>query len=185
MSVRAGFAPLAASGAGPSFGTVGDTRGENGGVRLRAGAGSGACSGTTGGDATCGGLGGGAACGALGVGASCRRGTGGGHAAGALEVGTVAAGVGLARTGRAPMGVAALAGAAAANGVDADGRSSPQFTAAPTGINPPQTEQRARIDTLVIFAGSSRKTERHSGQETFIGIAGWEASAVPCEAAPA
>ena len=63
--------------------------------------------------------------------------------------------------------------------------SSPQFTAAPTGMSPPQTEQRARIDTLVILAGSSRNTERHSGQDTFIGSAGGVASAGRPEAAPA
>jgi hypothetical protein len=53
--------------------------------------------------------------------------------------------------------------------------SSPHVTAAPTGMRPPQIEHLARIDTLVIFAGSSRKTERHSGQETFIGTSGWVA----------
>ena len=34
-------------------------------------------------------------------------------------------------------------------------------------ITPPQTEQRARTALDGIFAGSTRKTERHSGQETF------------------
>jgi len=57
--------------------------------------------------------------------------------------------------------------------------SSPHWTAAPTGMSPPQTEHRARIDTLVIFAGSSLNTERHSGQETFIDGAGWEESGTP------
>jgi hypothetical protein len=47
-------------------------------------------------------------------------------------------------------------------------RSSPQRTLSPTAMIPPQTEQRARRLTLVILAGSSRKTERHSGHETFI-----------------
>ena len=56
-----------------------------------------------------------------------------------------------------------------AAGAGTVGNSSPQLTAAPTGISPPHTEQRARMDTLVIFAGSSRKTVRHSGHETFIG----------------
>jgi len=34
-------------------------------------------------------------------------------------------------------------------------------------ITPPQTEQRARIDVEGILLGSTRKIERHSGQETF------------------
>jgi len=34
-------------------------------------------------------------------------------------------------------------------------------------ITPPQTEQRARTAADGTFAGSTRKTERHSGQETF------------------
>ncbi len=38
---------------------------------------------------------------------------------------------------------------------------------APTVITPPQTEQRARTPAEGTFAGSTRKTERHSGQETF------------------
>ena len=65
------------------------------------------------------------------------------------------------------------------------GNSSPQLTAAPTGMRPPQTEQRARMDTLVIFAGSSRKTVRHSGHETFIGSGGSVESAGPFGAARA
>ena len=34
-------------------------------------------------------------------------------------------------------------------------------------ITPPQTEHRARTAVGGTFAGSTRKTERHSGQETF------------------
>jgi hypothetical protein len=63
--------------------------------------------------------------------------------------------------------------------------SSPQFTDEPTGMRPPHTEQRARIETLVIFAGSRRKTERHSGQETFIGSAGLAVSGSRAVAGPA
>ena len=105
-----------------------------------------------------------------GVGFSAGRdsvGSGGGHVA--------AEGVfGLARTGLTPPGVGGGAGTV----VDAVAmcRSSPQLTAAPTAMSPPHTEQRARIATLVIFAGSSRKTDRHSGQETFIGSASLAAS---------
>ena len=84
--------------------------------------------------------------------------------------------------GRTPAGVAPRA--IARGGGDA-GRSSPQLTAAPTGINPPHTEQRARIDTLVILAGSSRKTERHSGQDTFIGNAGLAVSGSRAVVGPA
>jgi len=38
---------------------------------------------------------------------------------------------------------------------------------APIVITPPQTEQRARRPSSGIFAGSTRKTDRHSGHETF------------------
>jgi hypothetical protein len=69
-------------------------------------------------------------------------------------------------TGFTPDGVAPTEAAAVAGAVT--GTSSPQLTAAPTGIKPPHTEHRARMARLVILAGSSRKTERHSGQETFI-----------------
>src|SRR5262245_29826486 len=88
------------------------------------------------------------------------RGTGGGHAA----VGVACTGV----RGRAVIGFTP-AELPTATGAGTAGKSSPQLTAAPTGMSPPQIEQRARIETLVIFAGSSRKTDRHSGQETFIG----------------
>lgn len=88
----------------------------------------------------------------------------------------------LARTGRTPAGVdPANAGAPAPTGAacrrgDASAENSPlassaHCTAAPTAISPPHTEQRARIETLVILAGSTRKTDRHSGQEMFIGSA--------------
>lgn len=104
------------------------------------------------------------------------RGTGGGQL-----VGAGAAGV------RAPGGTGFAADPVPTDltGTGTAGSSSPQLTAAPTGISPPQIEQRARIDTLVILAGSRRKTDRHSGQETFIGSVGWVASANPCAAGPA
>jgi len=38
---------------------------------------------------------------------------------------------------------------------------------APTAMTPPQTEQRARTPAAGIFDGSTRKTDRHSGHETF------------------
>lgn len=108
-----------------------------------------------------------------GGGADWARGTVGGHAVEAPDDAGVFA---LDTRGFTPAGVEP--GARAPDVDDCETwSSSPQFTAAPTGMSPPQTEQRARIDTLVILAGSSRKTERHSGQDTFIGSAGSVASA--------
>jgi hypothetical protein len=88
-----------------------------------------------------------------------------------------------ARTGLTPAGVDDIGGALAAapaptgsripidpgDGRVALGRSSSHRTEAPTAMIPPQTEQRARIEMLVILAGSILKTERHSGHETFFG----------------
>ena len=55
-------------------------------------------------------------------------------------------------------------------GVDTNvsGKSSPQLTLAETGMTPPQTEQRALTAAPTTLAGSTRKTDRHSGHETFI-----------------
>lgn len=142
---------------------MGVTLGENGGVRCRTGGWGGAAAGW---------LGVAVFDEAAGVGdASGFRGTGGGQVVAADCNGVF---------GREPtdftLGELSAPTVAGAGTV---GSSSPQLTAAPTGINPPQTEQRARIDTLVIFAGSSRKTVRHSGHETFIGIEGSVESAGP------
>jgi hypothetical protein len=93
----------------------------------------------------------------------------GGGQAGAGAVSVIRASTGLTPDGVDP----AATGSRRARDVP-DGRSSPHCTAAPTGINPPHTEHRARIDTLTIFAGSIRKTDRHSGQETFIENEDWE-----------
>jgi hypothetical protein len=141
-----------------SFGTAGELRGENGGVLRRvapdagtAWAGMGAAGSAT------------ARRGAAGSFTSPRA-IGGGQVG---EGGTAPAD--LARTGFTPRGVdPALAPLAEGTA----GKSSPQLTAAPTGMRPPHTEHRARIEMLVIFDGSRRKTDRHSGQETFIGSAG-------------
>ena len=142
--------------------------GENGGVRCR-----------TDEEAAAGWLGGGVFDGALtGVDGGGCRGTGGGHDAPPEWTGVFAPDeIGL-TLGELPPPTAAA-------GVGTVGSSSPQLTAAPTGISPPQIEQRARMDTLVIFAGSSRNTDRHSGHETFIGSEGSVVSATPCEAARA
>ena len=105
-----------------------------------------------------------AGAGGSGPGAGSGRGTRGGHA----DVDDDAAGV-LARGGRVLSAAARLARPSAVGaGAGTAWSSSPQLIAAPTGMSPPQTEQRARIETLVIFAGSIRKIDRHSGQETFI-----------------
>lgn len=74
----------------------------------------------------------------------------------------------------AAAGVAArgLGAAAARTGVGAEasasGKSSPQLTLAETGMTPPHTEQRALTAAPTTLAGSTRKTDRHSGHETFI-----------------
>lgn len=155
-----GFGLSTAAGVGEvSFTTDGVNFGENGGVRW--GAGGDWLGGADGAGSGAAGAGrGGAPDGGTGAGAA--RGIGGGQA----FAGTEAAGV-LARDmiGFTPLGGAPSADAVAPAETR---RSSPQVTAAPTGMSPPHTEHRARIDTLVIFAGSRRKTDRHSGQETFI-----------------
>lgn len=53
-------------------------------------------------------------------------------------------------------------------GTSASGKSSPQLTLADTGITPPHTEQRALTAAPTTLAGSTRNTDRHSGQDTFI-----------------
>jgi hypothetical protein len=160
FGVSARGAGAASSARTGSFGIAGEILGEKGGVRGR-GAGA---AGTGVSDRCCGAAAWGA--GGRGDGVAARgsaRGTGGGHAA---CDGVAAAGAGvLDRIGFTPRGVPLAAPLPA--GATA-GRSSPQLTAAPTGMRPPHTEQRARIEMLVIFAGSRRKTERHSGQDTFI-----------------
>jgi hypothetical protein len=40
----------------------------------------------------------------------------------------------------------------------------------PIGITPPHTEQRARTPETGTLAGSTRKTDPHSGQETFMTV---------------
>lgn len=101
-------------------------------------------------------------------------GAGVGRAGGACA-GIEVAGVGIGGTGpdilpdgpdvRGGVTSAALAtGAAAMAGAKSVRWSAP----ADTVITPPQIEQRARIAVPGNFAGSTRKTERHSGQVTFI-----------------
>ena len=67
-------------------------------------------------------------------------------------------------------GVAGALGATTASRrADARGLPKSSWMDAPAAIviTPPHTEQRARIDDDGTLLGSTRKTERHSGQETF------------------
>jgi hypothetical protein len=59
-------------------------------------------------------------------------------------------------------------GGVAGGDTSVSGKSSPQLTLAETGITPPQTEQRALTAAPTTLAGSTRKTDRHSGHDTFI-----------------
>lgn len=68
--------------------------------------------------------------------------------------------------GRAGWRLTALATAGAAN-------SSRPPPAPAIVITPPQTEHRARATAMGIFAGSTRNTERHSGQVTFMPSPPW------------
>ncbi|MEO5817747.1 MAG: hypothetical protein ABIT20_20935, partial [Gemmatimonadaceae bacterium] len=67
-------------------------------------------------------------------------------------------------------GVAARAGSVALAAVAdaADANSERASAPAAIVITPPHTEQRARTLAAASFAGSTRNTERHSGQVTFI-----------------
>ena len=65
--------------------------------------------------------------------------------------------------GRWRGGVAAICG----DGADAV-KSSSMRPRSPMPITPPHTEQRARTPASGIFAGSTRNTELHSGQVTFM-----------------
>lgn len=145
--------PGFASSGGPpgdvaSFATAATFRGEKGGVRGRASAAGSARGGT----AADGAARGGAAVAEAAGGFDSARGSGGGHAT-ADDAGVLPFEYG----GLIPGGVEPCAAAFARAGGPC--MSSTQFTAAPTGMRPPQTEQRARNETLVIFAGSRRKTE--------------------------
>ena len=80
------------------------------------------------------------------------------------------AGVGLAATGVATAEAAlpdAMRGVGEA-AAPAPTKSSSMTPAAPIAMTPPQTEQRARTPACGTLAGSTRKTERHSGQEMFM-----------------
>jgi len=62
---------------------------------------------------------------------------------------------------------AAMTAGAACTGETGNPNSSSIEPAPPTVTTPPQTEQRARTPTRGTLSGSTRKTERHSGQDTF------------------
>ena len=76
----------------------------------------------------------------------------------------------LAATGAARYGSGAAPGAAN-DVVNVDSMDGPNSSSielpAPRMMTPPQTEQRARTPVAGILVGSTRNTERHSGQETF------------------
>lgn len=119
------------------------------------------------------------------------NGTGAGVAIGAAAEGAVAAGIGggdggaggtdAAVGGDAGMAIAGLvpAGVYGRCGVGRDGRGAAtapseagvtEIGSEPPAIamTPPHTEQRARTPVAGTFAGSTRKTDRQSGQETVI-----------------
>jgi len=82
-------------------------------------------------------------------------GTSGGVGMATRGVGTVGTAAGV-----ATLGAVAIPGGAGAN-------SSSIGDPAPTMMTPPHTEQRARTPSDGTFVGSTRKTELHSGHETF------------------
>jgi len=82
-------------------------------------------------------------------------------------------GVGIETGGRGESGAAIdgrwRAGVCAGCGAGADAvKSSSMRPRSPIAITPPHTEQRARTPASGILAGSTRKTELHSGQVTFM-----------------
>ena len=102
-------------------------------------------------------------------------GGGNGARAGGI-VGGAAAADAATENGAAGLGVGATIAGAGADVIDAGAaaawcfggpNSSSTEVPAPTVITPPHTEQRARTPEAGIFPGSTRKTDRHSGHETF------------------
>ncbi len=91
----------------------------------------------------------------------CTIGSGGSTGVAVGIVANVLGGVG------APNGTVARTAGSGARVVEL-GNSSAHRTLAPTGIRPPQIEHRARRLAPVTLAGSTRKTEWHSGHETFM-----------------
>jgi len=123
---------------------------------------------------------GGAGGGATGVGAAAGTGAGGAATAGAVAGGgaCIGAGGGGGAAARGAAGAGAIGGGAACGGraggsIGAVGppaivaNSSIALEGGEIVITPPQTEHRARTVVPGILAGSTRKTERHSGQATF------------------
>src|SRR5439155_10814492 len=98
---------------------------------------------------------------------ACGAGRGGGAGAGA-GAGTTTrgdgGGGGEALNGITGVGALPKFTAGVARGVNSSAACAPSLD---TVITPPQTAQRARTIARGIFAGSTRKTERHSGQATF------------------
>src|SRR5690606_21294678 len=111
--------------------------------------------------------------GCVAAGAVLRGATGVGRAGEIASGGAAGVGLGAGIAAGAAEGVAAKAGVrgAAADGAGAAGTSAKSALGAAvltTRMIPPHTEQRARTPDSGTFAGSTRKTLRHSGQLTFI-----------------
>jgi hypothetical protein len=101
-------------------------------------------------------------------------GCGGGACGGVGETGSVAIGVarvtgwGMAGVGALPKCMGVGTGARAPAGVARETDSPFPAASREMVMTPPQTAHRARTLAPAIFPGSMRKTDRHSGQETFM-----------------
>ena len=104
------------------------------------------------------------------TGAEIRGGGAGGITTGAELRGIGAGGIATGAEIRGSGGAATAAPPPDANMGAAIGCAKSSFATAPplTAITPPQTEQRVRTPACGTRAGSTRKTERHSGQVTFM-----------------
>ena len=164
---RANGAPGRAGAAGPPIAGAG--RGPDGAPgALKAGAGgrAGSALGGSGGDSACSSRGGAEAI-AVGAMTGVRVRAGSSAVGGDCGDGGIASD--LAGAGATARGAAARGGKAPARSARAfeGANSSSEVVAGAMVITPPHTEHRARTDTAGILAGSTRNTDRHSGQETF------------------
>ena len=157
IGARAARGVVFAAGAGARGGEGGG--GASGGAG-DAGCGTRACAGRSGAGGDAGATGattGGACLGtAAGVGANVRNTAGVGCAAAVAVAGVMAA-------------CALDMGVTMGSGTDAV-KSLSMPPVEPIGITPPHTEQRARTPETGTLAGSTRKTDPHSGQETFMTV---------------
>lgn len=184
VCVGRGGALGAAGGANVGIGMLGR---DIGGVGTETGVGT-----ATGGAAATVGAGGSAAGTGTGVAEGCDTATAGtaGVGAGAAETTSGAGGAtGVGATGAAATGAGGATGATgAAGGADVSMRAGVEANSVRAStppvmeMTPPHTTHRARTFADGSFAGSTRKTERHSGQVTFIRRLpnGWRASDQIC-----